>query len=337
MWGTPGQCPGAPLILIFINDMPPNINLRTLLFADDTSYQNCHTNLDSLIQDTNYQLNIASDWFAANKLSLNISKTKFIIFTPPGKPKPNVTNLNIGNFPIERISKTSKIKAYKYVGIWIDDELNWSIHLSKVLGKISAGSYAIARSKHLLPLYARLNIYHALVKSHLDYGLLAWSCAPPNLLSKAATIQKSSLRHVSKKLFNSHSEPLFKKLNIIKLYDLIRIQRAKFMFQLSMDNLPVICSTICTPLHNFNRTRNYFLHKVSNKSLQNSTSHNLITNWNKMVSLADKNLACLKQNPPGKQQINHLKLFETSLRQQTLAKYMSSIKCKNSYCQDCNP
>ena len=71
---------GPLLFLIFINDLPNSSELFTLLFADDTAFQISGHNLPSLFQKANAELNKANIWFQANKLTLNVSKTKFILF-----------------------------------------------------------------------------------------------------------------------------------------------------------------------------------------------------------------------------------------------------------------
>ena len=118
--GVPqGSVLGPILFLLFINDMPESISLRTLLFADDTTYQG--RNKDPLVLQVqiNSQLDIANTWFCCNKLSLNISKTRYMVFTPPSANKTVTFDIRIGDSQIERISNLSKIKAYKFVGLWI--------------------------------------------------------------------------------------------------------------------------------------------------------------------------------------------------------------------------
>ena len=116
---------------------------------------------------------------------------------------------------------------------------------------------------------------------------------------------------------------------------MVHLERSTFMFNLSLGKLPVIFSETFTKLGNFDRTRNYFLPKVSHKIIQNLPTHTLILNWNGKVSPKLKNIALTKQNPPHKQQINFTTLFQTQLKSNLLAEYSSFIKCKNAYCRDC--
>ena len=65
---------GPYFFLLFINDLPNATEFLTLLFADDTTFQYSGVNLDNLFQTANSELDKASVWFQANKLTLNVKK-----------------------------------------------------------------------------------------------------------------------------------------------------------------------------------------------------------------------------------------------------------------------
>ena len=80
-----GSILGPILFLCYINDLPNATELLTFLFADDTSGLISGDNLNDLVTKMNIEINKLSNWFRANKMALNVSKTKFIIFHTRGK------------------------------------------------------------------------------------------------------------------------------------------------------------------------------------------------------------------------------------------------------------
>ena len=125
-----GSILGPLLFLIDMNDISRCSEiLSIILFADDTNLFLCHKNLDTLEKTMNHELRKIASWLSANKLSLNIKKTHFIIFKSRGK-KPNQNiSVKINGQPIEQVKNT------KFLGLHIDDELTWKYHTDQVVIK----------------------------------------------------------------------------------------------------------------------------------------------------------------------------------------------------------
>ena len=102
---------------------------KFIIFADDTNIFIEHKNLQTLGKILNNELHKLSIWFKLNKLSLNISKTKYILF---GSKKINCGN--VIQIDHERIERLNNIK---FLGTYIDSKLCWESHISHIEGKIS--------------------------------------------------------------------------------------------------------------------------------------------------------------------------------------------------------
>ena len=163
-----GTVLGPLLFIIFINDLPNATELFTLLFADDTTFQLEGDDVRKLIIRANAELLKAQEWFMSNKLTLNAKKTKLLLFSPKDlKPRTLSPNLVLGGTNIERIGLDEKEKSVRFLGVWVDDELSFTSHLTQLRIKLSYGIHALHTSKFNTTLEIRKTIYYSLFACHL--------------------------------------------------------------------------------------------------------------------------------------------------------------------------
>ena len=209
------------------------------MFADDTTFQLQNSNLSDLFNIANAELEKAKNWFQANKLTLNVSKTKFILFRSKSMHVDfNDLELFIGNEKIERIGDNCKDKYFKFVGHRLDEHLTWEHQINHVHSKLASANYAISQIKNFVSKKIRMTLYNSLFRPHMEFGILAWGGINKTKLSKIINLQKKCLRNVAGKQYRSHTNPIFSKLGILKFNDMLHYNSSIFMHNFINDKLP---------------------------------------------------------------------------------------------------
>ena len=237
-----GSILGPLLFLIFINDMPNSNELLNILFADDTTALASGTDIMSVGNLVNNEIQKLGIWLRANELAINPSKTKVMVFSNhrsipefrfvfnnndlTGTQNPNLI------YPIERVSNKSQIPAVKMLGVYLDEHLSFNFHCTKVLKKVSSALYMINRAKHFLSSASLKKLYYSIIHPHFLYCLIIYSSTNDSNINLLFKKQKQCIRTISNAKYNAHTEPLFFAMEILPLKDLIEQQKLLFMHSL---------------------------------------------------------------------------------------------------------
>ena len=116
----------------------------------------------------NKELESVFEWLCANRLSINVTKTEFIIFIPPNQPLNPRIVLKLNGI---KIFESPKIK---YLGVILDPFLRWNHHINELTKKLNRAIGMIYKIRYDCTKSVLLSLYFSLFHSHLSYGLSVW-------------------------------------------------------------------------------------------------------------------------------------------------------------------
>ena len=125
----------------------------------------------------------------------------------------------------------SRVHQAKYLGVIIDDRLNWKPHVAMVRSKMAKGCWAISRLRKFVSSNVLIKVYYGLVYSHIIYCISCWGWIAKCNLNSLTVLQKRAVRIISRVPRLTHTSPLFHKLGLLKIADIYTLQISKIMYK----------------------------------------------------------------------------------------------------------
>ena len=224
--------------------------VKYILFADDTNLFCANKNINQLITTVSSVLDKMCTWFAVNKLSLNVSKTSYMLFgnnTLSGNIDITISGVNI-----------DRIWVAKFLGVLIDEKLNWKDHIASVKSKLSKSTAILYKCSQLVDIQSMHILYCSMFLPYINYCSKIWGNTYPTNISGIVILQKRAMRLLYGANHIDHTTPLFYRSPALKFVDPVKLKTAVFMFKAYQCKLPVNIQQ--------HYEKRYFNNNTSNKS-----------------------------------------------------------------------
>jgi len=140
-----GTILGPTLFKIYIMDLHLHTNLFCVKFADDSSFEGSGRSRDEVEDLVNSELEKIADWFKNNRLTLHPDKSRYIVHS-----RDKLISIKLNNTEVMRCGYGLQEESVKLLGLHIDENLDWSVHINSITKKIAKGSYLLWRYKKKL-------------------------------------------------------------------------------------------------------------------------------------------------------------------------------------------
>ena len=234
----------------------------------------------------NAELQLLCIWLKSNKLSLNVEKTFYMVFHRAKIKYKEPLDLNMNQYVLERTN------SIKYLGVIIDNKLNWIEHIAYVKSKISKGIGIMYKARRCLNKKSLINLYHSYIYPYLIYCIEIWGAASQCHLNPIYLLQKKIIRIITFSEYLAHTAPIFIDLQILPLDKLFLDRVGIMMYKYNNGLLPDVMNTLYRrnhDVHSYNtRNNNHLRIAAGSRSFSNVSArvwNSLISNINIDVSL----------------------------------------------------
>ena len=280
--GVPqGSILGPLLFLLYINDLAFACK-RTfpVLFADDSNLFISHKNLNHVQHMINEELKDIVIWLRANKLSLNINKTYYMLFSNKKIAQPNIT-IEIVKQPITCLTKT------KFLGVIIDNKLSWKEHISYVCGKVAKGVRIISKVRKYVK-STLLELYYSFIYPYLTYCNHVWGLSCKSYMDALVKLQKRAVRIISGVHPRTHTDPLFTNLKLLKCDEINKFLIGRLMCRIYIDDITSFNSMFIknVQVHNYDmrQKEHYHLPCFKTRLGKINLRYNGVIIWNSILT-----------------------------------------------------
>lgn len=187
-----GSILGPLLFLIYINDLPNCLSsTQCILYADDTTIFTYHNNISSLVNILSTDLENIFRWCNTNLLSINATKTKFVVVSSHQRNLLSIPHITFGPHSLSPSSCSS------FLGILLDKNLKYQYHIANIKKKIAYGIRVLIKTRPYFSRTTLLSLYHSFVHSHFTYGIICWGNTYNTHIASLQFVQNHAIRLIT--------------------------------------------------------------------------------------------------------------------------------------------
>jgi hypothetical protein len=229
--GVPqGSILGPILFLIYINDLVSvSEKIKFILFADDTNIFYADNDMKNIKINLQTELEKVVNWFNENKLTVNISKTQYMIF--------KVKNINDFDLDINKQS-IKRTNITKFLGVHLDDQISWKTHIESIEKKLIKNIRLMSLVNKKLDLVSLKLVYNTIILPHINYCAEVWGNVKKSQLHNLIMLQKRAIRCVGKFGKRTSTSSFFKTNKLLKLKDIIKYKLILLGYKANLHSLP---------------------------------------------------------------------------------------------------
>ena len=200
----------------------------------------------------------------------------------------------------------------KFLGLWLDNHLNWSTHIEKLITKLKRNLNLLKYSQNLMTKECKRLVYFAHIQSHIKYSLILWG----NTLSHDQLLKLTNIQTKCVQYLDHNCD--YKKLKILKINSIIELENCKFGYKLVHGILPIKIEESCT-----NDNNKQSLCKTHGYNTRNKKIPNVPIKMNKQyrASFLNKGSQSLLKLPMSIREKSSLKSFTNALKEYLFTSY----------------
>ena len=175
------------------------------------------------------------------------------------------------------INHLRKVYSVRYLGVILDNTLDWNKHISYLTGKLSSSAGILRKLKHFIPLKSLVMVYYSIDQSYLQYAVTSWGNAAWKCLRKLQEKQNDIIRIVTnKQRFRTKLIPLYNQLNLLQIKNIYKLKGSIFMYKFHCEKLPYyfhnyFCKSLNVHSHYTRSSNNSYFLPRSNFQMTDSS------------------------------------------------------------------